>query len=147
MATRQTYYGALNFLSQDFTLLPAECGNGAHSVLFLKYLQALHPHQKLLILWDGASYHDCQEVQNYLDEINRELEEKDWKVTCVRFAPHAPDQNPVEDVWLKGKNFLRKSFYKNKTFDQVKSRFFNFLNKGIFDFEKIGWYLKIPQSV
>jgi transposase len=110
-------------------------------------LQALHPHQKLLILWDGASYHDCQEVQNYLDEINRELQEKDWKVTCVRFAPHAPAQNPVEDVWLKGKNFLRKSFYKNKTFAQVKSRFFNFLNKGIFDFEKIGWYLKIPQSV
>ena len=129
VAMRQTYYGALNLFTQEFTIMQADSGNGVNSVLFIKHLQALHPDKQLLILWDGASYHRCQEVKNYLNEINCGLEEKDWKVTCILFAPHAPAQNPTEDVWLKGKNFLRSNFFNNKTFHQVKNCFFNFLNK------------------
>jgi len=45
------------------------------------------------------------------------------------------------------KNFLRRHFYENKTFQQVKQSFFNFLNKKIFNFEKCNWYLEIPQPV
>ena len=37
----------------------------------------------------------------YLNKVNQGLEEKDWKVTCLLFATNAPDQNPVEDVWLQ----------------------------------------------
>jgi len=79
--------------------------------------------------------------------VNEDLEEQEWKVTCLLFAPHAPDKNLVEDVWLRGKNFLRKHFYKNKTFRQVKSCFSDFINKQIFDLNKIDWYLNITQSV
>ena len=86
---RQTYYGALNLFTQEFTIMQAERGNGVSSVLFIKHLQVLYPDKQLLILWDGASYHRCQEVKNYLNEINCGLEEKDWKVTCILFAPHA----------------------------------------------------------
>ena len=145
VAMRQTYYGALNLLTQEFTIMQAERGNGVSSVLFIKHLQVLYPDKQLLILWDGASYHRCHEVKNYLNEINCGLEEKDWKVTCILFAPHAPAQNPTEDVWLKGKNFLRNNFFNNKTFHQVKDCFFDFLNKNIFNFEKIRWYLEITQ--
>jgi len=63
------------------------------------------------------------------------------------FAPYAPDQNLVEDVWLQGKNFLRRHFYENRTFQQVKESFFNFLNKKVFNFEKSSWYLEIPKPV
>ena len=83
----------------------------------------------------------------YLKKVNEDLEEQEWKVTCLLFAPHAPEQNPVEDVWLKGKNFLRKHFYKNKTFRQVKGCFSGFINKQIFDLNKINWCLNITQSV
>jgi transposase len=79
--------------------------------------------------------------------VNKGDEEKDWRVTCILFAPNAPDQNPVEDVWLRGKNCLRRNFYKNKTFNQVKDRFVDFLNKQICNFNKIEWYLKEPQAV
>jgi transposase len=51
------------------------------------------------------------------------LAEADWKVTCLRFAPNAPEQNPTEDGWLKGKPHLRKQFALNKTFAQVKRGF------------------------
>jgi transposase len=130
---RQTYYGVLNLYNHDFMLAPYDRGDGENTVLFIKQLQALNPDKKLVIIWDGASYHGCEEVRAYLAKVNQGLEQKDWKITCLLFAPNAPEQNPVEDVWLRGKNFLRKHFYENKTFRQVKSSFFNFLNKQIFD--------------
>ena len=144
---RQTYYGVMNLANQEVTIVPQERGNGENTVAFIKQLQALYPNKKLIIIWDGVSYHDGHAVQDYLSEVNQGLEEKDWKVTCIFFAPHAPDQNPVEDVWLQGKTFLRRHFYENKTFNQVKQRFLNFLNKKVFNFGKAGWYLEIPQPV
>ena len=84
-------------------------------------------------------------MQAFLGQINAGLEEKDWKVTCIVFAPNAPEQNPVEDVWLRGKNFLRKHFNENNTFHKVKMSFLNFLNNKIFNIVKCGWYLNIPQ--
>jgi transposase len=78
--------------------MPRESGNGENTVFFMKQLQKLNPEKKLMIIWDGASYHDCGEVQAYLDEVNRWLEEKDWKITCLLFETNAPEQNPVEDV-------------------------------------------------
>ena len=87
-----------------------------------------------------AAYHRYSEMKAYLEDLNKGLEEKDWKVTCLLFESNAPEQNPVEDIWLKGKNFLRRHFYQNKTFQQVKESFFNFLNNQIFDCNKLGWY-------
>jgi hypothetical protein len=34
-----------------------------------------------MIIWDGASYHRCKEVHDYLSEVNQDLDEKNWKVT------------------------------------------------------------------
>jgi transposase len=144
---RQTYYGGLDLYNKTFVVAPYATGNGENTVLFLKHLQAINQDKRLIIIWDGARYHCCKEVKSYLNQVNEGLEEKDWKITCLLFAPNAPDQNPVEDVWLKGKDFLRKHFYENNNFQQVKSCFFNFLNKRIFNFSKLEWYLKIPQPV
>ena len=101
----------------------------------------------MILIWDRASYHCSEAVQTYLTEVPQGLEEKNWNVTCLLFAPNAPDQNPVEDGWLQGKSFLRRHFYENKTFPQVKQSFLNFLNKKIFNFEKSKWYLEITQPV
>jgi len=144
---RQTYYGVMNLDNQEFFLTPCERGNGENTVSFMKCLPALQPDKKIIILWDKASDHGGKEVRAYLNQVNQGLAEKDWKVTCLLFAPNAPDQNPVEDVWLQGKNFLRRHFYENKTFNQVKWSFLNFLNRKVFNFGKCGWYLEIPQPV
>ena len=128
-------------------MTPSDKENGESTVAFIERLQALNPGKKLMIIWDGASDHHCEEVKTYLEDVNKRLEEKDWRVTCLVFAPHAPEQNPVEDVWLRGKNFLRRHFYENKTFKQVRDCFVKFLNKQICNFKKIEWYLKAPQTV
>ena len=69
-----------------------------------------------------ASYHRGEELQKFLAETNSGLAEADWKVTCMRFAPNAPEQNPTEDVWLKGKTYLRKQFAVNKTLLSVSMK-------------------------
>ena len=105
-----------------------------YTVQFVKHLQTLYPQAKLLFIWDGASYHQYADMQAYLQDVNQGLEKHEWKVTCELFAPNAPEQNPVEDIWLKGKNFLRKYFYKLTTFAKTKHAFLHFLQTTTFDF-------------
>lgn len=88
----------MNLYNQEFLVTPYERGNGENTVAFIKDLQALHPDKKLILLWDRARYHCGKEIQAYLNTVNQGLEEKDWKVTWLVFAPKAPAQNPVEDI-------------------------------------------------
>ena len=138
---RQTCYRAVDLYRKDFHVRCYDKGNSSNTVLFVKYLQRQCNGKKLLLIWDKAGYHRYSEMRSYLEEVNKGLEEKDWKITCLLFESAAPEENHVEDIWLKGKNFLRRHFYQNKTFAQVKKSFFNFLNRQFFDFKKLGWYL------
>ena len=93
---RQTYYGALNLLTQEFHVSEASAGNGVNTVAYLQWCQTLYPDKKLFFLWDGAGYHRGEDVQKFLAETKGNLAEADGKVTCRRFAPNAPEQNPTE---------------------------------------------------
>ena len=144
---RQTYYGALNLLTQEFHLYEASAGNGENTVAYIQWCQTLYPDKQFVFLWDGASYHRGEEMQKFLARENVDLAEADWKVTCIRFAPNAPDQNPTEDVWLKGKTHLRKQFALNKTFAQVKRCFSSFLTALHFTSAKLSWYWPTEQMI
>ena len=54
---RQTYYGAVNFQSQQFHLKSFPSGNGEHTVAYVNWLRELYPDARLWLIWDGASYH------------------------------------------------------------------------------------------
>jgi len=56
------------------------------------------------------------------------------------FAPYDPRQNPVEDVWLRGKNFLRRMWSILESFEAAKSIFKFYLQHEVFDFAKIQKY-------
>lgn len=145
--SRQTYYGALNFQTQQFHLKAFPSGNGIHTVAYVEWLRQLYPGARLWLIWDGASYHRYAEMQQYLTQVNADLAEDEWAVTCIRFAPNAPQQNPVEDIWLKGKNWLRKRFAYNKTFADVKTCFFDYLQNAVFSSAKFDWYKSSPQII
>jgi transposase len=53
------------------------------------------PEQRLAFIWDGAAYHRSEEVKTFLASINDGLPESEWKITCLRFAPNDPTQNPM----------------------------------------------------
>lgn len=127
---RQTYYGALNLQSQDFIVNPYPAGNGENTVKFLELLKGKNPGKKLLLIWDGATYHRGEVMQDLLRQENQDKSPKDWTITCHLFAPYAPDENPVEGIWLQVKNFIRSFHYLCNNFRIVK-RLFQFF----FDFQ------------
>jgi transposase len=137
----------VNLLTHEFHLKAFAAGKGEGTVAYLRWLRNRYPGKRIILLWDGASYHRDTQVRALLAEVNAGLEEKDWQVTCLLFTPHAPDQNPVEDIWLQGKNFLRKHFAQNKTFAAVKDSFFHFLDQLRFDSAKFAWYCPDLQIV
>ena len=144
---RQSYYGAVNLVSREFHLKDFSGGNGENTVTYLRWLMDLYRGKKLLLLWDGATYHRDIQCQEFLAQVNQGLEEKDWIVTCLRFAPNAPDQNPVEDIWLAGKNYVRKKFSENKTFAAVKKSFSGFLQGFLLDSVKFDWYAPSTHTI
>ena len=138
---RQTYYGALDYLSKNFVVKAYSAGNEDNTIAFLQYLQFLfEPSTRLIIIWDGASYHRSALVREFLAQSNADLEEDGWKITGIRLAPNAPEQNPVEDVWLQAKQFLRKLARLCKSFRAVNLLFELFTHLQTFDFPKAFMY-------
>lgn len=81
-----------------------------------------------------------QEIQDYLDLLNRELQKEQWLLTCLRFAPNAPQQNPVEDIWLQAKRFIREFYFFCHSFTVIKELFELSTHCQIFDFPKLNDY-------
>ena len=71
---KQTYFGALDYKTKEFITYASEKGDSKNTINFLEYLRSQRPLSKVLIIWDGASYHRSQQIQDYLDSLNRELQ-------------------------------------------------------------------------
>ena len=138
---RQTYYGALDYLSKRFVVQEYGAGNEDNTVAFLQYLQSLYEEDtRLVIIWDGVIYHRSSAVHQFLEQLNGGLSPENWKITCIRLAPNAPEQNPVEDVWLQAKQFIRKYARLCKKFSSVKFLFQLVTHCQIFVFPKAFMY-------
>ncbi len=137
---KQTYFGALNFYTHEFVVKAYEKGNSESSIAFVEYLKAQFPQRRIAIIWDGASYHRSGQFRDYLDSVNQGCEPQEWKITCIRFAPNAPEQNPVEDIWLSAKRFIREFYHLCKSFSTVKRLFELVTHRQTFDFPKLFMY-------
>lgn len=113
----------------------------------MEYLRSQRPEANLLIIWDGASYHRSAAIQDYLDSLNRELEKEQWLINCKRFAPNAPQQNPVEDIWLQAKKLIREFYFFCHSFSIVKALFELAINGQIFDLPKLNEYGNFSQMI
>ena len=137
---KQTYYGALNLQTQRFLIKAYDQVNSQSTTAFLQYLRSQYPQSRIALIWDGATYHRSGEVRTYLESVNQQLDELNWQITCIRFAPNAPAQNPVEDVWLQAKRFIREFYHLCKSFFAVKRLFELTTHQQIFDFPKVFMY-------
>lgn len=137
---KQTYYGALNLGSQEFFVKAFEKGNSECTITFIEALRAEYPDSRFALIWDGASYHRSQALKDYLASVNQGLEESHWQVICKRFAPNDPRQNPVEDIWLQAKRFIREFYYLCSSFPVMKCLFEFATDHQTFDFPKIFTY-------
>ncbi len=137
---RQTYFGALNYRTRECLVKAYAKGNSESTIEFLKYLQAQYPQQRLALFWDGASYHRSNELKTYLQSVNHDLAKDAWQIICTRFAPNAPEQNPVEDIWLQAKRLIRQCYHLCKSFAVVKFLFELVTHRQVFDFPKLFMY-------
>jgi transposase len=137
---KQTYYGAINIHTQQCLVQPTEKGNSEGTITFLQYLLTQYPNSRIALIWDGATYHRSQAVKDYLESVNRGLDESNWKITCLRFAPNDPKQNPIEDIWLQAKRFIREYYPLCQAFNAVKFLFEFVTHRQTFDFPKLFSY-------
>lgn len=144
---KQTYYGAVNIYTQQCLVQATTAGNSESTIAFLKYLLAESSNSRIALIWDGASYHRSQEVKEYLKFVNQGLDEADWKITCLRFAPNDPQQNPLEDIWLKAKRFSREYYHLCKSFNAAKFLFEFVTHRQVFDFSKLFSYGHLSQMI
>jgi transposase len=134
---RQTYFGAVNLATGECLIQPQPTGNGLTTIEYLKYLMEHCPGQQIALIWDGAGYHRSGEMKEFLASVNDGLAESEWKITCLRFAPNDPTQNPIEDIWLAAKRYIREFYHQCKTFTAVKCLFELAVQHQIFDFPKL----------
>ena len=137
---KQTYFGGLDYKTKEFLVYAAEKANSKTTINFLEYLQSQRPGAKLLIIWDGASYHRSSDIKEYLSSFNSETQKEQWLITCERFAPNAPQQNPVEDIWLQAKRLIREYYFFCHSFSVVKELFELAVHCQIFNFTKLNEY-------
>lgn len=137
---RQTYYGVVNLYNQQCLIRAFEQGNSDSTIAFLTYLLEQYPDRRIALIWDGASYHRSQAVKDYLQSVNQGLDEAAWRITCIRFAPNDPKQNPIEDVWLQAKRLIREYYHLCKSFSSVKFLFEFATHRQTFDFPKLFTY-------
>jgi transposase len=145
--SKQTYYGVVNLYTQQCLIQSYTAGNSENTIAFLQYLRSLCPKSRIALIWDGASYHRSQEVKAYLASVNLGLDESNWKITCIRFAPNAPQQNPIEDIWLQAKRFIRECYHLCKSFGVVKYLFEFVIHHQIFNFPKLFTYGYFSQII
>ena len=72
---KQTYYGALNLYTHKFLVKSYDKGNSQSTIAFLQYLHSQCPQSRIVLIWDGASYHRSQEVRTCLTFVNQQLDE------------------------------------------------------------------------
>ncbi|MDS3860348.1 IS630 family transposase [Thermosynechococcaceae cyanobacterium BACA0444] len=105
---RRTDYGAINYVTDRLIVKPYSSGNSQNTIQFIKAIRTTYLNQKIMVIWDGAAYHNSDDFRKYLHQVNGNKPEQEWSIYCIKLAPYAPEQNPIEAVWLQVKNFLRK---------------------------------------
>lgn len=130
----KTYYGALDCQSGQMFLQSYATADTTSTIKFVQELIAQDPQSKILFIWDGASHHRSAEFREFLAQMNQG---DDWKVHCLRFAPYAPKENPIENVWGQLKQTLKLMYLRCRSFKFTTLLFEMLVRHQLFSFPNI----------
>jgi len=85
------FYGALNLLTGQETVLRSDQMNGEVSISFLQLILQTYPDRPIMLLWDRATWHRGPVIKAFLKAQPR--------LQIFYFPPASPDLNPQEQVW------------------------------------------------
>lgn len=142
---RSTIYGGLDTVTGTCTVQFYAKANTDATIAFVNTLQHHYPQQRLVLIWDNATYHKSNEFRAYLNTINAGTTEQTRKVHCIHFAPNDPQQNPIETVWMQAKQYIRKKYLKSESFSTIKKIFLEYIQNHRYTGKNMDIYY--PKSV
>jgi transposase len=90
LSAKVSFYGLYLYDEGQVRLWPYPRANGEHTSDVLRRLRAEVPDGKLVLIWDGASYHRAGAVRDAAARLNIEL---------MPLPGYSPDLMPVEALW------------------------------------------------
>jgi transposase len=120
-------YGFLNIKTgQEFAFKTLRA-NSEESIKALETIGKLYKNKKIVLIWDNAIWHKSTMVKRFLAQTK-------YHFHLINFPPYAPELNPQEHVWKKGRsNISHNEFIEN--IDLATDRFVKYLNETFFDYQ------------
>ena len=120
-------YGFLNVKNGQEHAFKTDYTNSLTTCDVLRELMKIYPDQKIVIVWDNASWHKSKTVREFLTAHPE-------KFYLFAFPPYYPDENPQEHVWKAGRAKVTHNVFIDKI-DHTTDQFVNYLNESKFEYK------------
>lgn len=124
---KRCIYGFLNVKTGQQHSFKTDYTNSLTTCNILNKLMEIYPDQKIVIVWDNASWHKSKTVRDF-------LEQHPEKFHLFAFPPYYPDENPQEHVWKSGRIKVTHNVFIDKI-DQTTDQFVEYLNQSKFEYK------------
>jgi transposase len=130
--TARSIYGFLNIRNGKELSFKTEWQNMYITTKVLGKLREVYPTQKILLIWDQAPSHKGSKAQEFIKQ--------DGKIETIYFPRAAPEENPQEHVWKKGRSSITHNKF-IKDIDTTTDKFVDYLNQAEFPYSFLGMNL------
>jgi len=115
----RSIYGFLNIRTGKEYAFKTEWQNMYITAKVLGKLRKIYPNQKILLIWDQAPSHKGSKAQEFI--------KNDRNIETIYFPRAAPEENPQEHVWKKGRSQVTHNKF-IKDIDTTTDDFVDYLN-------------------
>lgn len=127
---RRNVYGFLNLKTGQEHVWKTTYQNMHVTADILKELRTIYPKQKIVLCWDNAGWHRGSVVRDCIKQ--------DKNITVIHFPRYAPEENPQEHVWKRGRSMVTHNRF-IEDIDQATDEFVAYLNRTIFPYSLLGF--------
>jgi transposase len=124
---KRCIYGFLNVKTGYEHAFKTDYTNSLTTCNVLSKLLKIYPDQKIVIVWDNASWHRSKTVRDFLTKHSE-------KFHLFAFPPYYPDENPQEHVWKAGRSAVTHNVFIDKI-DTTTDQFVVHLNQSKFEYK------------
>jgi len=124
---KRCLYGFLNVKTGQEHSFKTDYTNSLTTCNILCKLLENYPDQKIVIVWDNASWHRSKTVRDF-------LEKHPEKFHLFAFPPYYPDENPQEHVWKAGRAKVTHNVFIDNI-DKTTDQFVEYLNNSKFEYK------------
>jgi transposase len=126
----RSVYGFLNVKNGVEHAYKTAWQNSTVTCKVLDHLCQLYKGKKIVLLWDNAPWHRSKEVRQWLENTKHDI-------FLIAFPRYAPELNPQEHVWKKGRAIITHNKF-IEHIDKTTKKFVDYLNNETFDYALLG---------